>query len=599
MDLSVEDSPADGREARRIGAIRMVVGLVQGLLVYLLTESHEQKLWPSTDPVLYAALGAAALFAPLVLIAGLASLRRPVLVGWTLASAAIAAGLAGYEAWRNIGDPMAYAYWPWTLTQGAPLTAAVLFIGNHLLEASETDRKFIAAYPSYFSPAWKHGLQGVLSVIFTAIFWGLLRLGAELFRLIHITLLADIIDKAWFYWPATGVAFAAAVHLTDVRPAVVQGVRVVALTLLAWLTPLLAVLAGAFLLALPFTGLQPLWQTKAAATILLSAASMLILLTNATYQDGAQPPTAVLRWAGRAAGVILVPLVVLAGIGLWLRIQQYGLTPQRILASAWAVIVAAYAAGYAFAAVRPGGWMKPLERTNVAAAWLILVVAALLFTPLADPARLSVGDQVARLEAGRIKPEAFDYNFLHFRAARYGREALARLAARKDAIGARAVDTEKQQYPWATPVAAPQTLASRFNVYPAGGVLPEGFIDQDWNTTFLPCVQAADKRCDAYLVDLDGDGAPEVLVELSDANLMVFGRGSDGKWSQTGNLNGCPVDLKALHSGQARAVPAEPHSDLEVNGQRLRFTPMWKGEICPKTGRPLATVVYVSGASER
>lgn len=595
MDLSVEDGPADGREAQRIGAIRMVVGLVQGLALYLLTESYGHKVWPGTDPVLYAALDAAVLFAPLVLIAGLTSFRRPVLIGWTLASAAIAAGLAGYEAWRNVGDPMAYTYWPWGMTQGEPLTAAVLFIGNHLLEASEADRRFIAAYPSYFSPAWKHALQGVLSVIFTAIFWGLLYLGAALFKLIHITLLADMIGKPWFYWPATGVAFAAAVHLTDVRPAVVQGVRVVALTLLAWLTPLMAVLAGGFLLALPFTGLQPLWQTKAAATILLSAASMLILLVNAAYQDGEKPPTAVLRWAVQAAGVILVPLVVLAGIGLWLRIHQYGLTPQRILASAWAVIVVAYAAGYGFAAVRPGGWMKPLERTNVAAAWLILLVVALLFTPIADPARLSVADQVGRLEAGRIKPEAFDYIFLRFRAARYGREALAKLAARKDAIGSLAATAQKQQYLWQAPAVAPQQLASHFTVYPVGSTLPEGFTDQDWTTTYLPCVQTVDKRCDAYLVDLDGDGAPEVLVAaFSNENLFVFDRGPDGKWSQTGYLNGCPVDLKALQAGQAHAVPAEPRSDLEVAGQRLRFTPLLKGAACPKGGRSAGAIIAVS-----
>jgi hypothetical protein len=54
--------------------------------------------------------------------------------------------------------------------------------------------------------------------------------------------------------------------------------------------------------------------------------------------------------------------------------------------------------------------MKTLEATNIAMAFVVIVVLLALCTPLADPRRLSVEDQVARLETGKVKPEAFDYN---------------------------------------------------------------------------------------------------------------------------------------------------------------------------------------------
>ena len=84
-------------------------------------------------------------------------------------------------------------------------------------------------------------------------------------------------------------------HLTDVRTGLVRGVRLVVLTLLA----------GAFLLTLPFVGLGGLWRTHAAASILLSSASALVLLINAAYQDGEAEVPVVLRWTVRIAGTTM------------------------------------------------------------------------------------------------------------------------------------------------------------------------------------------------------------------------------------------------------------------------------------------------------
>ena len=155
--------------------------------------------------------------------------------------------------------------------------------------------------------------------------------------------------------------------------------------------------------ALPFTGLSGLWQTGSATALVLATAGAVVILINAAYQDG-QPdnlPPPVLRIAVRIAAVLLTPLIVIAFWGLSLRIGQHGLTPDRIIALACAVVGAAYAVGYGAAALVPlarrrSPWMKPLEPTNIAVAVLTVLVILALFSPLADPARMSVADQIGR-----------------------------------------------------------------------------------------------------------------------------------------------------------------------------------------------------------
>ena len=140
----------------------------------------------------------------------------------------------------------------------------------------------------------------------------------------------------------------------------------------------------------------------------------LIVLLNAAYQDGGSPNAHLRllhRWTGRATAPG-PPLTALAIWGLGQRIGEHGLTPSRIIAAACCLIAACYSLGYAFAALRPGRWLARLEPTNIATGVLVVAVIVALFSPIADPARISVDDQLARLENGASSPEKFDYQFL-------------------------------------------------------------------------------------------------------------------------------------------------------------------------------------------
>ena len=68
----------------------------------------------------------------------------------------------------------------------------------------------MAPFSLYFDQAWKHGVQLALACVFTAIFWGILWLGAVLLGFIGFEWFRDMIRSEWFAWPASGLAMASA-----------------------------------------------------------------------------------------------------------------------------------------------------------------------------------------------------------------------------------------------------------------------------------------------------------------------------------------------------------------------------------------------------
>jgi hypothetical protein len=429
-----------------------------------------------------------------------------------------------------------------------------------------------------------------LAAGFVAVFWGVLWLGAELFRLIRIEVFADLIKRRWFWIPVTTLLLSYALHTTDVRAGLVRGTRTLALTLLSWLLPVMALITVGFLAALPFTGLQPLWDTRHATALLLIAAGVLVFLINAAYQDGQpQEQTArVVRYAGTAAAIALVPLVALAAYGLQLRIAQYGWTPDRVIACACIVVAACYAVGYASAAVRPGPWLKWLETTNVSTALVIVAALLLLSTPIADPARISVADQLARLAAGKTSVEGFDFAFLRFQSGRYGVQALERLSALQDGPDAARISQKAAEaLDWknrrdARPVVAratPQSRAANIAVLgSAPNALPDSFVAQDWNTTsrmlpyYVPPCLTGSSKCEAILSDLDGDGTAEILLfPLPDGNAAAFKLVGGVRWVPVGPVANadCSGVRAALRAGKFEVV-APRFNDIEVDGRRLR-----------------------------
>ena len=569
--------------------IRLGVGLLQGATLLTLYQAFTQKIWPATDGLVFAPLVVISIFVPLIVISALDHLRWRVLVTWAVVATLLCAGLAAYDIFR---DPVVVGTavpMPRLLPSPAmwPSLAAILFIIHILTISGEADRKLIASYPTHFDIAWKHGVQLMLALGFVGVLWGLLYLGAELFRLIKIEFLAQLLKRETFSIPVTVLAFSCAIHVTDARAGIVQGARTLVLILLSWLLPLMTLLGAAFVVTLLFTGLEPLWSTRHAASLLLVAAALVIFLVNAAYQDGRAETRApaILRYASRLAAIVLAPLVAIAAYAVMLRIDQYGWTPERISALACVVIAACYAVGYVSAALRPAGSMAWLEPTNIFTSLVIVGVLLMLGTPVADPARISVADQLSRLRAGAVTPEQFDFAFLRFRAGRYGRDALERLAAEKEGplasvVAERANRTLQAKNHWDMDRAAPlpPTPAQRARhitvLFPGDATLPEDFVHQDWNAVprrwNLPNCLFAHTSCEAVLIDLNGDGQPEILLFNVMTGAAVFKKGADGAWGYLGTLvnSNCLGVRDALRAGKFELIQPTL-KDIAANGKRL------------------------------
>lgn len=533
--------------------------------------------------MLNAALFAVAVYTPLVKIEGMARLRLWTLSVWATVAAAGIAGLAVYSLWRDAGAP-AGSFLHVGAFPSLPMmagTGAALFILNALIAGGDADRRLIARYNTLFDIAWKQGLQLALASAFVGVFWIILLIGAALFKLVHIDALEQLIQKNWFHVPATCVAYAAALHLTDVRHSLIRGGRTLVLGLLSWLTPLLTALIIAFLATLPFTGLKPLWDTHHAAGLMFTAAVGLIFLINTIYQNGATGRPLVLRATVRAGALAVAPLALIAGHAMWLRIDQYGFTAERVVAAALALIVVVYATAYAVCALKPKPWMVWMAPTNIGLSLFSVAVILALLTPVADPAKLAVADQLHRLASGRTPIDRFDFLALKFKEGRYGREALKALAAKPGPVGDKAKSalaaTSYVQQNDAAPAADKPVVTLHG---PKGAAVP-AFAADDWHLN--DC--RADNACDGLWLKFPNAKEPQLLVvhhQIERGDLMAVE--DDGKWRAAGSFTLCPGNRDALLAGKAQAAAPAGTGDLVLGDRRVPFEPALTG-ACPTPKR--------------
>jgi hypothetical protein len=223
-----------------------------------------------------------------------------------------------------------------------------------------------------------------------------------------------------------------------------------------------------------------------------------------------------------------------------------------------------------------------------------------LFSPLLDPARLSVDSQMARLASGQVAPEKFDFGYLRFGETRYGSEALARLhtqtsgpqAAAIRAGAARALSFTNRWEMSRGPVLTPSARLANLTVWPSGAALPPDMLAFDPGQTFgyvlPPCLREASARCDAFIIDFAGSGKPDVMVVGSarGGGAVVRHQGSDQKWAVAeilpARLAGCEWFRSRMIAGQFRTVtPAR--KALEVGGQVFQANPVVDQDIkaCP------------------
>ena len=569
-------------QGQKLFLTRLSLGLAQGLILYLLYRAVDAKVWPATQGLLFAPLLLVSLATPIGLTLALGAMPYRKALVWCAIASAVLALLGFFDNWMSwpLWQSGEFGYAADERPQIVPspqlfvFGGGALFIAHALVTSGLGNRRFMASYSTLFNVAWKLAVQLALAAFFVGAFWLLLWLGAGLFNLIKLGFFQELIKKDWFAISVSAVVTAGALHLTDVRPSLVEGARTLLLTLLSWLLPVITLIVTGFVISLPFTGLEPLWGFGHATALLLVASAALLILINAAYQDGSaehRPPTVICH-AARLAALLTVPLTLIAAYALYLRVNQYGWTVDRITVAAILVVALSYAGGYAHAAVIKGEWLAGIPRWNFAVSLLAVALIVLLFTPIASPQRIAVNDQVARLRSGAVSAQKFDFLYLREHGGRYGRRALQALAQDRDAAVKRRARNALEYRFGPRRGSTPQMLEDQIAVYPQGERIPASFLKNDWSKEGAwGCLTQFGVRCDLVLMDLDGDGAREAILIQAFA-ARVF-REAEGGWRAMGNFTiprNCGKMMDALRRGNYRVVPPQHRwNDLEIAGVRV------------------------------
>ena len=572
---------------------RLALGITQGLLLYLVYSVLKAGFWLGNNAFFVAFLLLVLLLLPPLLSISLGHLSRRTLLLWGALIVLVAAVLGVHYAWSTDVQVSALENLRFLSSEGfwTLLFFSVLgfFIAQALVLAAAADHKRIASYSRYFETAWKLAIQVSFSFLFVILLWLVLWLGVGLFSLIKLGFLGQVLNEPLFFMPITATAFAAGLHITDVHQDIVRSVRQLLLGLLSWLLPLTVVLTGIFLLSVPFTGLQPLWETRHATPILLGTATLLIIFINAVFQDGTpvQEAKGLLYWSARLASLWLLPLALIASYSLGLRIASYGWTNDRVLAAAYVAVVLWHALGYAWATLKKARWAPGLAWTNISAAFGVLAILLALLSPIADPARIAVNSQVARLHSSAVTTEKFDFDYLRFDGKRYGINALEQL---KNFSGPNAVAVQKaathalaKKNRWEEPALSPPTaleIAKNLTVWPKNsGDLPASFLQRVWevNTTLnglIPgCLKALNSPCDVYRIDFNQDGKEDLLVISNNHETLVLQTAKD-EWQIFARLSydfgRCQALVNALQRGDYR-LEKPSLSELVIGEQRFEL----------------------------
>lgn len=562
-----------------------LTGAVQGWVLWGLWKAWERKTWPGTEPLLYTGLLFAALAVPLVIyctqnVEGLSQrARRLAVLVFGLLFAALGAATAwsaGMDA--GLGVRFQDTLVAWVL--GFVLLG--LFCGFDV-EARGW------RYERLFYYAWRNGILLVTAAVMTGIFWGVLWAGAGLMSLIGVTFVRELITQSIFIFTVTGLVVAASVGLGLVRAGMTTTIRRYALSIAAWLLPLVLFFAVLWAVALPFTGLDPLLKTRYAAKLMLAFTALAVLFANCAYQDGEHE--AYPDWLARALQGAWLALLVVVGVAWWalgLRVAQHGWSEDRLWAALVATLAAVYALGYALSWLWRERWMQTMGVSNIVAALLLCLGLFIYVAPPTQVRKLAVAAHLAHVQqavqnkTGDKTPEP-DWNYLRWESGRYGREALQAMAAGQGVPAGLGWERQAERLLAQTNRYNPQPqqqmnaeeLAQKFQVHPQGRSLPEGFVQhiRDSNSWELRhCLQLA-QGCAVWLGDLDGDAREELLVFSSGWSGVVYAQAgqTSESWRRAGTFAtpGAKGRFDAAQLDHAQVV-APKWQDLDVQGQRLQ-----------------------------
>ncbi len=476
-------------------------------------------------------------------------------VGWAAVIALVGWFTASYNSQPTIFE------WPFLSGVFAVLIAAPLF------QTVRDEGAWRFPYERLHGHAWMDAVIGAASLFFTGICFLLAWLIAGLFDLIGIELLKDLLQDEWFGWMLAGFAFGAAVGLLRERDALLTTLQRLVMVVFSVLAPVLAAALVVFLLSLPFTGLDGLWNSEIPATpLLLVAGAGAVLLTNAVIGNGRaeRSPSNVLMWSAMALALTVLPLAIIAAISIAQRIGQYGWTPERI----WGVMAVGVAITYG-AASWWSVWrarrdfddaLRPLQITMAVGLCGLALVLAL---PIVDFGAISARSQMARFAAGKVPAAEFDWRAMAFDFGPAGRARLREIARSGPADQrklASAALASKDRYAVEAEVGKAESaanLGSRLRIIPEGSPIPDELRNSIAATRYCrvgPCVVTLVDERRAVIAGplIKDDNVESALLERNDKGVWMQDIHSEfvAKPPFRPNMATAPVELRTVERKQ-------------------------------------------------
>ena len=545
-----------------------------GLAVYGLMENAE---WLRENAHVAYPGWVLALFWPTLLLLGYRRGHRLRGLGWVSGFCALLVLLAFYTGWQAppldddslLLDWLAFAIGD---TFGWSMVIACFVALIHLQPAIwGSDRD----YATVFELSWRNFLTVFLSgllalgVSLVTLLWG------ELFKLIDIELFATLFEKDWFMCPILGMSFALGLNSFATASSIIDRVSILLSRFFWLLLPILALATTCFLLALPFTGLQPLWDSNLGTGLLMAASVWGLFFLNAVYQTGERLPYPRTVHRALSVAILLFPVLVgLAAYGLALHIAQDGWTPAHCWTLLNVVLIALFSLGCAAAiAWRRDDWPSVLPRINHPMSWVVLASLLLTASPLLDFRTLSAWSHFARVESGELLVEDLDPDHVR-ELGRPGRIKLGALLERLEESDPQAALAVRARFAEGEEVGGwtPRQLA-RIVMRPEPFEITTGLVE------VFERYQSQPRPPDVvYRVDLGGGETAEVVAVWVATSGFVESRCAtwrDGGWVDCGQEYARVTDLsekellEVLGTAEFEVViPDRPYKGLRI-GEHL------------------------------
>lgn len=553
----------------------IATGLIQGLVCYLLLN----WLTPHNNGWLFYGAPATVALSSTLLFA-VVSFKQKRLWCWLALVFIAVLGMGGWLKWQSEGLDSWLQHRVFENYSGYLLLMAMLSLP--WIQQNLNPRPAITRYARFYDLAWHNVLTLLVIVVANGLTWLVLLLWGELFKLVGIRFFKDLFfDAECFVYVATGLITALAVILARTQSRLISSIQKLFTLIATGLLPLVALLTLLFIVTLPFTGLSAISRHVSAAG-LLSTLAFLLLLLMAIVRDPQKtslPYVGVLRCLIKTALLIAPVYVLISAWALWLRVNQYGWTPDRINGVLMVMVLLVWSLGYFISIVRQKG-RNPLVvqgKVNLAVSLLGLLFMALLNTPVLDSWRISVNSHMARYHSGKISADQVTV-YLLYSTGRYGREAMESLkndaeymkdAQRKRSL-LRMLSGNRDQF-----FIKEKDLKDNVAIAPGTSQPDEAFwqVVSEESYRFTSCIEK--NACLLASQDLNDDGQPErILYTFEGKENVIYAYDPANKaWANKGAVK-LPKGMtkeQVLRAISERKIGTKLKSwrDLTIDGETL------------------------------